>query len=195
MRHDAVRQMELAGAALARLAPRCLELPVGGKTMHPRIAVAVGYIQIPVGRRHDFGRIVERAGGTRADFARYFASGVGMDAALPNHLQRLAVQRVNDADRIGAVGQIHDVVLDVDAMRFVNGAQPPGTEIVAAGAENQHRRVFALEHIDAILRIGGHRRGVAHRHPFGQMRPVFLQGVSVFAGTYGHHSGPPWGVE
>ena len=188
VRHDAVGQVEFAGAALARHAPGGFELAVGGEAMHPRVAVAVGDIEVAVGGRDDFGGVVEGAGGAGADFARHFAAGVGVDAALPDDLQGLAVQGVDYAHRVGAVGEIDDVVLDVDAVGFVDGAQAPGAEVVAAGAENQHRGVFALEHINPVAGVGGDGRGVAHSHAFGQVRPVFLQNVGVLAGADGGHN-------
>ena len=52
--------VELAGAALARLAPGLLQLAVAGEAMHPGVAVPVGHVQVAVGRRHQFRRVVER---------------------------------------------------------------------------------------------------------------------------------------
>ena len=55
--------VELAGAALARLSPGLLQLAVAavaGEAMHPGVAVPVGHVQVAVGRRHQFRRVVER---------------------------------------------------------------------------------------------------------------------------------------
>ena len=159
--------------------------------MHAGVAIAVGDVQVAVGRGHDLGGIVERAGRARANLAGHLAAGVGVDAAVADDLKGLAVQREDDAHRVGAVGDVDDVVLDVDAVGLVDGADAPGAEVVAAGPENQHGRVLALEHVNPVLRVGGHRRGVAHGHAFGQVRPVFFESVGVLAGAYGGHDQPP----
>jgi hypothetical protein len=110
--------MELVRLGLARLAPRRDQMPGGGEAMDPGIAVAVGHVEVARRRRDHLGRIVERAGRAGNQLAGALTPGVGVRTPLAQHLERLAVQGVGEADRIVPVGEVHHVLGDVDAMRI-----------------------------------------------------------------------------
>ena len=82
---------------------------------------------------------------------------------VPQHLERLAVQSVRETHGIFPVGQIHHVIGNIDTMWVGEGTDAPTAQIVAIPVENHHRRVFALEHVDPVLRIRGNRAHIAER--------------------------------
>ena len=107
------------------------------------------------------------------------------------HLDRLAVEGVNQADRGIPVGDVDDVVLDVEAVGENKGAVAPRVLQVAVPVENQDRRVLALEGVDPVLRIGGDGADHGERFAFRKFCPVFLDGVGVVAGAHCSHRWPP----
>ena len=84
--------------------------------MDPGISVAVGHIEVTRGRWHQLRWVVERPGGPGYQVSRVLAAGVRVDPMASQHLDRLSVQCVYDADRSVAVGDVDHVVGDMDAM-------------------------------------------------------------------------------
>ena len=70
--------------------------------------------------------------------------------ARAQDLERLAVERVREAHRIVAVGEIDHVLGDMDAVWVGEGADAPAAQVGALPLEDQHRRVFSLKHVHAI---------------------------------------------
>ena len=103
------------------------------------------------------------------------------------HLHGLAVEGVDQAGGGVAVGDVDDVVLNVEAVGEEEGAVAPGVLEVAVAVEDEDGRLLALEGVDAVLGVGGdggdHGEGLA----LGQLGPVFLEGVGVVAGAEGGH--------
>src|SRR4029453_7213999 len=148
--------MELTGCGLARLPPGVDELAIARKPVHPGIAVAIGNVEIARGAGHEFGRIVKGNSHPRAQGAGVFTASVSMDAALPDHLQGLAVQGKRYSDGVGPIRDIDDIVHDGHAVRVCDGAYPPAVEVVTIAIKDHDWRVLALEDIDAILGIRCH---------------------------------------
>jgi hypothetical protein len=96
---DAVRQMELS-LGMARRAPGRDELAVACEAVHAGIAVAVGYINVAIRVGDHFGGVVERPGGAFCQPWRAGAAGVGMNAALAQFEQGLAVKSERLRDRV-----------------------------------------------------------------------------------------------
>ena len=184
---DAVRQVEMSRFRLARLAPRGNQLTLGGKAMHPAVAVAVGDIQIPGRARRHFRRIVKGAGRARHQIPRLFTTGIGVDAPVANNLQGLAIQGELHRHLVGAVGDIDEVILNGDAVGVGNGANAPATQVVARPVKDHHRRVLPLEHINIVLGVGGDGADDAEGFPGRQLGPVLDQFVGIFAGADGGH--------
>ena len=175
------------GASLARLAPGGLKLPVGGKAMHPRVAIPVGHVHIAAGARHQLGGVVEGAGRPGAQGPRHFAARVRVDAPVANHLQRLAVQGVPQAHRVLAVGDVNDVVLDKNAVGIADGVQAPGADVLAVGIEDDDGRLLPLKGVQVALGVSGAGADHAELFAFRQLGPALHQFVSIFSASYGSH--------
>jgi hypothetical protein len=76
---------------------------------------------------------------------------------------------------------------DVDAVGVGERADAPAAPVRAVSIEDQHGRVLALEDVDLIVRVRGHRACVAERLARGQLRPVFDELVRVLAGADCRH--------
>src|SRR5262245_27538959 len=111
-----------------------------------------------------------------------------MPTALPQDLERFPVQGIGETYGILPVGQIHYVVGNVDAMRIGKGANTPAAQVGAFPVEDQHGRLFALEDIDPVLRIGGDSAGIAERLSRWQLCPVLDEFVRIFACSHACHS-------
>src|SRR5262249_40050125 len=151
-----VRQVELTGCSLAWLTPGVDELAVARKAVHSGIAVAIGNVQIARGARHEFGGVVKGTRRPRHQITGLFTASVRMDAALPDHLQGLAVQGKRHRNGVRAIGDIDDVVDDGHAVWVGDGADPPAAEVVTVAIKDHDWRILALEDIDAILGIRRH---------------------------------------
>ena len=78
----------------------------------------------------------------------------------------LAVNGIDQADRVVPVGQVHRVVsVNVDAVGKGEGAIAPAVQQVAVPVEDEDGRVLALEGEHSVLGVGGngadHGEGVA----------------------------------
>ena len=190
---QAVGQVELVGAFLAGLAPGELEVAVVVKAVDAGVAVAVGDEQVAAGGRHQFGGVVEGAGGARHQGAGHIAAGVGMDAVPPQHLDGLAVQGVHQAHAGVAVGEIDDVVLNVEAVGIDERAVAPAAdEGAAVVVKDGDGRVGAVEDIDVVGGVAGEGADGAHGVGRGHFGPVRGEGVGVLAGADGGHWKSSW---
>src|SRR5439155_19071692 len=124
-RDEAVRQVKLVRLGLAGLAPRRDEPAGGGEAMDAGVAIAVGHVEVTRRGRDHLGRIVEGAGRAGYELAGALAPGVRMLPARAQDLERLAVERVREAHRIVAVGEIDHVLGDMDAVWVGEGADAP----------------------------------------------------------------------
>ena len=93
--------------------------------MHPRVAIAVSHIKVAIGSRNHFGGLVEWT--CRAEDATTvrIASRIRRLTALANQPQRPAVERVLQHDMVVAVGQVRDIVFDIEAVRIGDRALAP----------------------------------------------------------------------
>ena len=191
---QAVGQVEFVGALLAGLAPGEFEVAVVVEAVDAGVAVAVGDEQVAAGGRHQFGGVVEGAGGAGHQGAGDLAAGVGVDAVAAQHLDGLAVQGVHQAHAGVAVGEIDDVVLDVEAVGIDEGAVAPAAdEVAAAVVKDGDGRVGAVEHIDVVGGVAGQGADGAQGVGGGHFGPVGGEGVGVAAGAYGGHNGSSCG--
>src|SRR5215510_2855747 len=184
-------QVELIRLRLPRLTPRHEQPTIGGKAMHPGVTIAVGHVQVTRRGWHHLCGIVEGASGTGHERAGTLAAGIGMHTALPQYLERFSVQGIGETHGILPVGQIHDVVGNVDTMRIGEGANTPAAQVGAVPVKDHHWRLFALEDIDSVLRIGSDSAGIAERLSRGQLCPVFDEFIPIFARAHGCHNSLP----
>ena len=148
---QAVGQVEVVGLGLAGLAPGLDQLALGGEAVDAGVAVAVGHIQFAGRRGHQLGGVVEGPGCTGDQFCGNLAAGVGVAAVAAEHLDRLAVEGVDEAGGGVAVGYVDHVVFDVETVGEQEGAVAPGVLQVAVAVEDQDGRLLALEGIDEVL--------------------------------------------
>ena len=92
-----------------------------------------------------------------------------MDAAFPDDLEGLAVQGEGQGDGVRAIRDIHDIIDDGHAVRIGDGADAPGVEVVTVAIKDHHRRVLALEDVEAVLGIGRHRADQPKCCPAGSL--------------------------
>ena len=81
-------------------------------------------------------------------------ASVGVDAALAELQQGLAVQGERLRDRVGAIGRVDHVTDDLQAVRVGDLAAAPGTQIFPLAVEDHNGGILALEHINAVPPIG-----------------------------------------
>ncbi len=92
--------------------------------MNTCVAIAVRHIKVAIGSRNHFGGLVEWT--SRAeDAAVRVASRIRRLTALANQPQRLAVEGVLQHDMDVAVGQVRDIVFDIEAVRIGDRALAP----------------------------------------------------------------------
>ena len=93
--------------------------------MDTRVAIAVSHIKVAIGSRNHFGGLVEWTCRPEHATAVLVASRVRRLTALANQLQRLAVEGVLQDDMVVAVGQVRDIVFDIEAVRIGDSALAP----------------------------------------------------------------------
>src|ERR1700674_1940258 len=77
-------------------------------------------------------------------------------------------------------------------MRALVLAGAPGSQVGAVGVEHDDRRVFALEDVDAVLRVGGYEADEAEFLAVGEFEEVGDEVVGVVAcAELGHWCFPP----
>ena len=172
---DAVRQVELAGAA-ARHAPRPSELAARREPVHATVAVAVGDVQVPRRRDREVRRAVERASGPRdAPGALAVVAGRGRRVHGPERHEELPVRRELPHGVVAVVRAVeHLVRADGDAVGPVGKlASAPGAQELARAVVDDDRMIAAADQEDAILRVDGHARDVAVLVPRRQLLPAW----------------------
>ena len=93
--------------------------------MHSRVAIAVRHIKVAIGSRNHFGGLVEWTSRAEDATAVRVASRIRRLTALANQPQRLAVERVLQHDMVVTVGQVCDIVFDIEAVRIGDRALAP----------------------------------------------------------------------
>src|SRR5690348_14420376 len=119
--------------------------------MHPSITIAISNIEIAVGTRDHFGWLVKGAGSAQNPPAVGFATGIGRLATFTDQPQRLTVECVLQDHVVVAIGQVGDIVFDIEAVRICNRALTPRAEVIAEAIENQDWGVLSLKRVNAIL--------------------------------------------
>jgi hypothetical protein len=155
--------------------------------MDASVAIAIGDVELARRRRHHLRRIVERAGGPRHELSRALTPGVRVRAPLAQDLERLAVEGIGEADGIVPIGEVHDIVADVDAVRVGEGADAPPAQVSALAIEDQHRGILALEDVDAVEGIRGDRADIAERLAGRQPPPVLDELIAIASGPNDGH--------
>src|SRR5262249_33009722 len=120
------------------------------------VAVASGNVEIAGRARHELGGVVKGTSRPRHQVTGLFTASVRMDAALPDHLQGLAVQSEGHRDGVRPICDIDDIVHDGHAVRVGDGADAPAVEVVTLAIKDHDWRVLALNDIDTILGIRRH---------------------------------------
>jgi hypothetical protein len=166
------------------------QLAILAETVHAAVAIAIGHIQIARWAGHQFGRVVERPRRAQRQDAPVFTAGIGMLAARAKLFQELAVKGVNLRYVVCLIGEVNHVVHNLESMRAFEYARTPRAEVFAVRAENHHCRVFALEHIKPVLRIGGYAADHAERFACGQLGKVFDVFVGIGSGADFHVRSP-----
>ena len=106
-----------------------------------------------------------------------------MHAALAEFQQGLAVQRERLRDRAGTIGGVDDVVDDFQPVGISDLAGAPGTQVFSLPVEYHHRRILALEYVDAILRIGCHPADQPEFFSIRQFEKIANQLVGMFGSS------------
>src|SRR5712691_3207844 len=102
-------------------------------------------------------------------------------------LNGLAIQGVDEAHRAVTVREVHNVIGDRDPVREQERSVPPRAEEFAIPVEDDDWWVFALEGVNPILRVGGHRTDLAKGLSRGQFRPVLDDRIGVPSRAHGRH--------
>jgi hypothetical protein len=148
--------------------------------VHPAVAVAIGNVSRRRAR-HEFGGSVKWTSRPRYEVAGLLTAGIRVDAALPNHLQRFAIQGEGHSDGVRSIRDIDDIIDDGHTVRVRDGADPPAVEVVASAVEDHDWRILALEDVEAILGIGRHRADDPKRLPRGELGKVLDEFVGIVA--------------
>src|SRR3984893_8151929 len=186
---DAVRQVGLA-PPMAPRAPRLDEPSVARKAVHAGVAVAVGHVNVAVGVGDHFCRVIERPRRALRQPVGDMA-GIGMDAALTELQEGLAVQGERFRDRVGAIGGVDNIVDDFQTMRIGDRAAAPGAQVLPLPVEYHHRGILALEYVNPILRIGRHPADQPEGLPGGQFEEIGYQLIGIGARANLCHCCPP----
>ena len=182
-----VGQVKMSGLSLAGLTPRLFQLAVRGEAVHPGVPIAVGDVEVSRRGGNHLAGIIEGTGRPGAQIAGILATRVGVDAVPAQHLDGLAIQRVHDAHGGVPVGDVDDIVGDVDTVGKLKRAVPPRIQQIAIPVEDHYRRVFPLEGVNPVLGIGSHGANRLESLAFGQLCPVHDRFIGIFAGSYGSH--------
>ena len=141
--------------------PHEVEAVFGAKGDVERIELGVLYEQVTkdftrmlVRCGHQFRRVVERPRCAQRQDVPVFAARVGMLAARADLFHQFAIEGVNQSDVVVLIGGVNHIVDDLEAVRALEYTRSPGTHEFSLWVEDQHCRVFALEHIKPVLRIG-----------------------------------------
>ena len=170
---DVVHDVECAGIG-ARLAPGELQLAVWRILVHARVAVAVGDVDVALGRQRGVGAAVERIA---AVHRRGLAGHADLQQELP--FQRQPAHRV-----VAVVGAVDRVVRrDVHAVRPTEQTLAPGAQEVAVAVEHHHRVLAAREDVDVVLAVHADRGDLAVVPAVGQLAPVLDHLVAMLAGA------------
>ncbi len=179
---DVVGDVELAGLA-AGLAPRHDQLAVGRELVHARVAVAVGDVDLALGRERGVGAAVER-------LAAHEGRGLAGDAdgELDLALGGAATHGV-----VAVVGAVEGVVgIDGKAVGALEHALAPRAQEVALAVEHDHGVLAAVEDVDAVLAVDGDGADVHELPAVGQLGPVLNHAIAMLAtAQHGRHWGPP----
>ena len=102
--------------------------------------------------------------------------------------KRSAVEGAFLRDAAFPVGQVHDVISDVDAMGVLETPLAPRANVVAFAIKNHDWRLGALEGVNAILGVCSDGADGAEGHAIWQSRPVFDYLIGILAAPYSSQS-------
>ena len=102
----------------------------------------------------------------------------------PDREQHLAIQRALAHGVVTIVGQVERVVgTEMDPVRTVKDPVAPGAQIIAVAVEDDQRVFAAVEHVNLVPAIDGHRGDIAQAPAERQLRPVVDNAVRELAGS------------
>jgi hypothetical protein len=151
--------------------------------MDPRVAVAVGDVEVAARRQSGMGAAVER-------LAAHIRLGLAGDAEGHQHF---AVERAFAHRVIAVVGQPDRIVrAHMDAVGPVEHPFAPGAQQIALGIEDRDRMLAAIEGVDPVLAVDADRRTVTQRDFLRHLRPILvdLEGVLAASELNRHASSP-----
>ena len=182
---DVVGNVELAGVG-AGLTPREDRRPVRRELVHPRVAVAVGHVEIAL----------RRQGGVCAAIER-LAAHVGPGGPGNSYReQHLALEGAMPDGVIAVVGQPERVVRrHVETVGPTEHAFTPGAQEVAVPVEHDHGMLAPVECVHPVLLVDAHRGDVGvELAPRRQLRPLVDDLVAIRARAQDdRHDAPPRG--
>ena len=158
--------------SVPELAPGHHELAGGGELVHARIAVAVGDIDLALGRQRRVRAAMERLA---AHEGRRLAGHT--DGELD-----LAGGRASAHGVIAVIGAVEIVVrIDVQAVRALEDALAPGAQEVALAVEHHHGVLAAIEHVDLVLAVDGDSADIHELPLVRKLGPVLDYPIAMLA--------------
>ena len=123
---------------------------------------------------------------------KWLAAHIGRRLARHTELQQdFAVERDLAHKMSTVVGEEHRIVrCYVDAVRTRVLALTPRAQEVALAVEHHHRVVAAIEDIDIIVAVDPDPADLLERPAIGQLRPVGIDLISIFAASDDHRHIP-----
>ena len=140
--------------------------------VHARIAVAVGNVDLALGRQRRVRAAMER-------LAAHEGRGLAghADGEVDLALGRAAAHAV-----VAVVGAVEVVVrIDVQAVRALEDALAPGAQEVALPIEHHHGVLAAIEDVDLVLAVDGDGADVHELPAVGQLGPVLDHAIAMLA--------------
>src|SRR5215472_1606551 len=142
--------------------------------MHPRVAVAVRYVNLALRRQRSVRAAVERL---PAHIRRRRAGDADLE-------QELAVGRGFAHEMAAVVGKVERIVgPHMDAMRPRVLAFAPGAQEIAVAVEYDDRVLAARERIDIVLAVDPDRGDLLERPAVRELRPILDDAILKVAGA------------
>ena len=171
----AMHKVELA-RAIARLTPRDEQLPILGEFVNTTVAVAVGDIEITVGREGDIGGVVEGWASMEDGSVLLSVTCVSRLAPITNGHEELAIVSELHGHLGSPVYQIDAIVwTDAYAVGILDNILAPRVEKLAPSVEDHEGMVGSGEYMDVVLRINGYSADLTPTPAVGKLAPTLHQ--------------------
>ena len=179
---DVVRQIELA-LADAAAAPGHQVFSVRRVLVHLGVAVAVGHVDLALGRQRGVGAAAERLPAHERRRLAGHAEGhqhAAVERAFPHAMRAV----VGAEDRV--------VRRHVHAVRAREHAFAPRAQEIAGAVEHDHRMFAAVEHVDVVVAVHPDGADLVERPSVREPAPALLDAIPIFAGAKndGHVASP-----